>query len=37
MLVKRDEVKVFLPPCVDIFLSLLLVLEPVDNALHIAA
>ena len=35
MLIKRDEVKVLLPSCVDIFLSLLLVFDPVDNTLHI--
>ncbi len=37
MLVKRDKVKVLLPSCVNIFLSRLLVLDPVENALHIAA
>ena len=35
MLIKRDEVKVLLPSCVDIFFSLLLVFDPVDNTLHI--
>ena len=37
MLIERDEVKVLLPPCVDILLSLLLVFDPVDYAFHIAA
>ena len=37
MFIERDEVKVLLPPCVDIFLCLLLVFDPVHNALHVAA